>query len=324
MADLRQDTAPAERTDPQMAIAPPHVRYIKLGAGGAWVGPSMDEGRLYFGIKSDPFNLCSAGDWEAVHHIYRTMGMPQSTATSNTREMKDFYTLGADCLWITFARGHLWWGYAEPGPVEMPEIQDDGRCCYRRMIDGWRSTDAAGNPLLIDRLSTSLTQLASYRRTLCGVKDQDYLLRILNAAPDPNVALMQERQQALVEAAVPLIAGLHWSDFELFVELLLARLGWRRLSRLGGIQADIDLLVELPSSGERLAVQVKSSLDQATADRCCSIFKASPIADRFLIACHSPGRTRISDDGIALWDGQALATRAVAEGLSGWLIDHCR
>lgn len=30
------------------------------------------------------------------------------------REVKDFYTLGSDCLWITFADGSLWWAFAWP------------------------------------------------------------------------------------------------------------------------------------------------------------------------------------------------------------------
>jgi len=30
------------------------------------------------------------------------------------REVQDFYSLGADCLWITFADGRLWWGFAAP------------------------------------------------------------------------------------------------------------------------------------------------------------------------------------------------------------------
>lgn len=312
---------PVETHEP---IAPTAVRYVKLGPGGTWQQTAIEEGRLYFGIESDPHDLAGAGDWAAVRQSYLDQAVPGMVATSNTREIQDFYTLGQDCLWITFARGHLWWGFAQETVHALPAWQSDGRRYYRAMIGEWQCADRIGQLLLIDRLSSRLTQLAGYRRTICAVKEEAYLLRILNAEPDPLTAQVQQCQQALVEAVSALIAQLHWSDFELFVDLLLARGGWQRISQLGGLQADIDLLVELPATGERLAVQVKSILDQAMASRCCSAMRESGIADRFLIASHSPGKAVTLDGGVELWDGQALASRAVSAGLTSWLLDHSR
>jgi hypothetical protein len=35
-------------------------------------------------------------------------------ASYMARENREFLTLGADCLWVTFGGKYLWWGFAEP------------------------------------------------------------------------------------------------------------------------------------------------------------------------------------------------------------------
>jgi hypothetical protein len=81
---------------------------------------------------------------------------------------------------------------------------------------------------------------------------------------------------------------LHWADFELLVDLLFARAGWRRVSGLGGTMKHIDLLLEQPITGERARVQVESSADQKVLDTCVAAFEASQQASRFFFVCHSP------------------------------------
>ena len=203
-------------------IRPNAVRYIKLGAGGAWEAASLDGGRIDWGNAGDPHELAQAGNWEAAKAHYLQAGALPSTATGYVRELQDFYTLDAGCLWITFARGHLWWCFAEP-----EVLLGDGRAGegtrYRRAIGGWRNTDLTGGALTIEGLSTKLTQLAAYRRTICSVAASDYLLRRINAEEEPAVAATRRAREQLVTAAKELIAGLHWADFELLVDLLFAR-----------------------------------------------------------------------------------------------------
>ena len=43
------------------AIKATSVRYIKLGAGGRWENPSLDNGRIDWGLPSDPHNAAMAG-----------------------------------------------------------------------------------------------------------------------------------------------------------------------------------------------------------------------------------------------------------------------
>jgi hypothetical protein len=183
-----------------------------------------------------------------------------------------------------------------------------------------------GRPLTLDILSTRLTQLAGYRGTICKVGEQDYRLRRLNVQEEPLVATARSARQALVAATSDLVRHLHWADFELLVDLLLTRGGWRRVSARGGHMKDIDLLVEQPLTGERASVQVKSAADQATFDRSVADFTKSGAATRFFFACHTPrGSLRLppeASDRVHLWADVELATGAVDAGLVGWLIDR--
>jgi hypothetical protein len=308
------------------AITPAACRYIKLGAGGAWEAASLDQGRIYWGNAADAHAHAAAGDWEAARADYLAKGVLPATATGYVRELRDFYTLGSDTLWITFARDHLWWAFAEPEVVFVgPETKSAGSR-YRRTIGPWRNTDVHGCPLAMHALSTSLTQLAGYRRTICSVGAADYLLRRINGIEEPAVAAAQAARDALIASVTDLIRQLHWADFELFVDLIFARAGWRRESMLGGTMKDNDLILEQPATGERASVQVKSAADQAVLDASVAAFQASPLSGRFFFVCHTARGRLTAPAGtprpVHVWDAEALARQAVSNGLTDWLIDR--
>ena len=178
----------------------------------------------------------------------------------------------------------------------------------------------------MDGLSSKLTQLAAYRRTICSVAASDYLLRRINAEEEPIVAAARAARDELIKASVALIRQLHWDDFETFIDLLFSRAGWRRVSRVGGRMKDIDLMLEQPLTGERASVQVKSAADQSVLNACVAAFEANTSADRFFFMCHSP-RSPLSaitrgDRPIDVWTGERLALAAVDQGLTSWLIDR--
>ena len=76
---------------------------------------SFEKGEMHFSHASVPHALCAEGDWEKVtRFLVDTDGRSLGKARDATREIREFYTLGADCLWITFADGHLWWAFADP------------------------------------------------------------------------------------------------------------------------------------------------------------------------------------------------------------------
>ncbi len=305
-------------------INPKEFRYIKLGRGGSWAQPAFERGELHFGYRTVPHDLCLRGDWDAVVRSLTEEGRSLGKARDAAREIRDFYTLGSDCLWITFADGHLWWAFAEP-EVTWLGVEEDGQGArMRKTVDGWHKVNIQGEPLRIDDLSTRLTQVAAYRQTVCRVKASDYLLRRINAIEEPVVARAREARAAMIAVATEMISGLHWADFETLVDLIFARTGWQRISRVGGTQADTDLVLEQPTTGETAFVQVKSKAGQAVLDDYIGRFRRSGTYDRMFFVCHSPAGTLSVDDtaGVHIWAGDRLADASVKAGLFDWLVER--
>src|SRR3954463_6993301 len=91
------------------------VRYIRLGKSrGVWEQLSLDRGELHFEYGGITHAMALAGDAKAIVRKSIARGRDPKTAAQDARQVLDFYQLGPDCLWITFARGHLWWTFAKP------------------------------------------------------------------------------------------------------------------------------------------------------------------------------------------------------------------
>ena len=131
-----------------VAIEPTAIRYIKQGAGDRWVGRAFADQTLEFGFPGLPHSLCLnclAADkrgepdaWAPVTKFFRDQeGKSAGKASDNLREVRDFYTLGADCLWVTIAQERVWWCFAEPGVCGRgnPDLDSEGSR-YRRVIGG--------------------------------------------------------------------------------------------------------------------------------------------------------------------------------------------
>jgi hypothetical protein len=125
----------------------------------------------------------------------------------------------------------------------------------------------------------------------------------------------------LIHTLVPLIRGLHWKDFELLVELVMTQGGWRRVSATGGVQDTVDLQLELPLTGERALVQVKSTLNQGTADEVAAeLAEAAGGARAFLVYHTAPDQLSVNQEDVTLIGPEALAERAVDVGLTTWIM----
>lgn len=296
------------------------VRYIKLGSGGRWEA-ALDEGTLEWGDDLNPFDLAAKGDWIGARDYYLARGVRPGTATSYIRELKEFHTLGPDTLWITFARDRLWWAFADPRVIYRDAPTAAQGRLMRRTIGPWRSTDMNGHPLIQSQLSSALTKVTAYRQTMCRVEAEDYLFRALNAEADAAMAAVQESLISLQGGLVPLIQKLHWSDFELLVDLIFSRAGWQRISRLGGTMKDHDLILEQPLTRERISVQVKSRADQKMLDRYAGIFADNDCSQLFFIT-HNDKALIAKQPDITLWTVRQVAEQTVAAGLTQWLLER--
>jgi hypothetical protein len=127
-------------------------------------------------------------------------------AKAALREIRDFYTLGADCLWITVADGYLWWAFAGPEMVWRGPSTAARGARLRRTLGPWRNTDRQGRPLKIDELSPRLTQVGADRRTICAVAAADDLVRRINGREAPTLARTRAARAATIAAAEAMIA----------------------------------------------------------------------------------------------------------------------
>jgi hypothetical protein len=300
------------------------ARYIKLGSNGAWADVSIDNGELHFGYGKVPHELALKRDYEAVKAFCLAEGRDAGRASGVARQVVDFYGLGRDCLWITFARGFLWWTFAEP-KVEWRSPAKGGEQGerVRRSIDGWRNTDINNKPLLVHELSTKLTQVMFYRQTICEVKAQDYLLDRINGKQSPIIIAASKTRKKLLDLLTQAIAELHWADFETLVDVVLARSGWHRVSAVGGAQKTIDLELEHPATGEKIAVQVKSRANQKTLDSYIERIDALGSYDRLFFVCHSPsGKVSPPErPDVHLWTGREFAATVLKAGMQDWVLE---
>lgn len=305
-------------------IQPAAIRYIKLGETNRWAEAAIAAGELHFGYREVPHDICQRGDWNAVAAaLAHAKGQNISEVNGGIREIKAFYGLGTDCLWITFFKKKLWWCFAVP-EVHWVGGKESQAPRLRKTVSGWHSTDITGVPLSTDRLSSNLTQLTSYRMTICEVSTPAYLLRRINALEEPILQKAREARTLMIEAAVEMIRGLHWAEFEVMVDLIFARGGWQRISRLGETQADVDLVIQHPMTKAKAFVQVKSRANQKIVDDYIARYRSAGSFNHMFFICHTstkPLRTDGSGD-VYLWQGSALAEAAISAGLYDWLIER--
>ncbi len=311
-----------------MALTASRALYIKLGEGNCWARLSFESDTLRFGFSEIPHEMALAAvekdDFTPISDFYRLeRGVTRGTATRYSNEVRSFYTAGADVLWITFAEGRMWWCFADPNVFPTVDVNFAAAGSKFRNTSGkWSDKDINGNTLWTNALRGSLTTTAGFRGTICRVTEFDYLLRRLNGEETVTTAIARQARQNLIQAIIPLIRGLHWKDFELLVELVMTQGGWRRVSATGGTQHTTDLELELPLTGERALVQVKSRLDQGTANQVIIELAEAAGNARIFVAYHtSPGALANDQENVSLIGPDELAEHVVELGLTGWIMN---
>ena len=265
-------------------------------------------------MRPIPHDLAAQRRWDLVKVQMGERGADFS-------EFKTFYELGADCLWVTTHEGQLWWAFAKPEVTWLGGDGKDHGTCGRVTTSGWHNADVAGGRLLLRGLSSRLTHTFQQRRTICRVHAEDYLVRRINCVPEPVVARAAAIRAELIAVAGDMLQALDESDFETLVDVIFARGGWSRVSRVGGTQADIDMAFEQLVSGASAFVQVKSKADQSVLDDYTRRFRQTSF-QRMYFVCHSPQGVlqTYDDDRIHVWLKDRIAEMAVSAGLYDWLV----
>ena len=117
---------------------------------------------------------------------------------------------------------------------------------------------------------------------------------------------------------------LDWRDWEILIDLVMTRAGWRRLSAIGDGEVDIDLLLEHPTTGETAWVQIKTSSSQTELDDYIARYKADGSCDRFFYICHGNEGLALAHDDPAmhLWRASDVAAQAIEAGLLDWVMER--
>lgn len=314
----------AEISLPSGLSEPETVRYIKPGVGGQWRQIAFDSGIVPFDCYGIDHALCLSGDWGKAENELARSGIKNTKDA--LRQLQDFYELPSTAIWFTIADGRLYWTVADP-TVHVAALAQPGHPKrWRQTRGGWRSESLTGEPLSVANLSSALTKVAAYRQSICATKEAAYLLRRIRGEADPLFKRADEFRLEQVQVTLDMIRRLQPDEFEIMVELIFARNGWRRTGGVGGNQADIDMMLEHSVTEETAWVQVKSSCSQSVVDDYCGRFQRNKIASRCFLAVHSPeGQLRRPEvANFHLWSDVRLAERTLDAGLFDWLLKQIR
>lgn len=297
-------------------ITPSAIKFIKLGIAGEWEQDCLSSGTLRFDYRQTPNELCVEEKWEEVRQLW--LGIRngnEGTASRDLEQIKTFYTANESTIFITFNGGYLYW--CRPvGKVRV--LDDDSR--ERKTIDGWHNRSIGGEILSIDHLSGHLLKVQGYRGTICNVSAHDYVRRKINDELLPQVSAALRTEKTYLKSITDLCQLLTWQDFELLVDLIFSTSGWRRTGIVGRTQKTVDLELELPTTGERAFVQVKSDASLTSLREYEECFRNGSAYTRMFFIWHSGSLTeneKFSD--ITLIGPNKLAKLILDSGLSRWL-----
>lgn len=260
------------------------------------------------------------GQWDVVrNHWLNERKGNEGAATRDVNQIRDFYELEENDLWITFYQRKLYWCKAS-NTVE--RLEDGIR--ERKTIGKWSCKSLNGQALTIENIDGRVTKVQGFRGTICGIDLQDYLANKINGQPQPEVETAKQHLCKLKNSIKDLIKGLWWNDFELLIDLIFSSSGWQRISVLGKTEKDIDLDLFSPVTQKRAFVQIKSSSNAETFKSYIKIFSEYEQYDEMYFVVHTAGdelKTICSDKtNIHLMDLDRIADLVINAGLINWLI----
>ncbi|WP_091884637.1 restriction endonuclease [Bradyrhizobium sp. Rc2d] len=301
------------------------MRYIKLGPGRKWASEAIKRGILPLDFRGVGHDACARGDWDEVRRQLIAMGRNERGLKDDERELKEFYSLGQDTLWFTIADGHVWWTFAQDEVLEGDSDDTNAPPRFRPVRTPWRNTSLTGSLLTEHSFSSALSSIASYRRTICAVREAEYLRRRIRGEDEPLRLKADQLLGEVTTTAADLVRRLDWRDFETLVDLIFAHSGYKRQTALGGAQPDVDFVALQPLTGDSAWVQVKSHATQAVFKNYLKRFQRQAGASAFFFVYHSanrPIRTAADMPNVHIWSADQVASAAVEAGLFRWVAER--
>lgn len=301
---------------------PASVRYVKNGPGGSWWPDAKSRSRLHAGWSHVPHNLIQSIDATAITALVRRHYGSKPGATQDANALLTLLEEPSKHIWVTFEDGFLWWSTVRD-PVTLNDDDSPGRGHFWLELDRpWQNQSLAGRYLAASELPGIVTSTAGFKGTVCEPKGWREILRLIRDEDDPDAAAAKEARLAYQGAIAALVARLGPKDFEVLVDLILARSGWTRLAKIGGATEGVDVEVENPAIDEIAFVQVKAAADQRVLDDYIQRFRQRRARyARMVFAVHSPRGVLKSPPGepIQVWDDAKVSELVVRLGLGDWV-----
>lgn len=310
----------------QKELLPKSVRYIKNGTGGAWWKAAKSRNELHAGWSEVPAEMLVNRDIREVkEYVERLHAQRSGNRIAAANDLKALQTLldrPSQHIWVTFEDRKLWWCTVndEISANDENESEREGHfwlTCNRN----WSDHSLGGRLLAISSLPGTVTKVAGFRATICEPKHWDAILRVIFDEEAPCVAVARQTRMAYQNSIAALINELQPYDFEQFVDILLSRDGWVRISELGKTQADVDIEVENRTANEIAFVQIKGEAGQSVFNDYVGRFQEQQ--DRYakmIFAVHRKiGNFSTTNKSIQIWDRDKLASLAIRVGLGEWL-----
>lgn len=297
--------------------------YIKLGVGGEWERECITGGVIRIGFETqdkEVFDACLRCDWASLKRIWLKEGKKPGTATTFTNQTRQFFEDTGSTLWVTFYNRRLYWCFLDSDTLPW---QSDTHGAYRRTRCGWSCEDLRYKRVLFkNNLSGMITKKSMFLGTICSLNETeiDYLVHRINGELLPSVADASHKLTDLELAILKVIRLLLPEDFELLVGLLFSTSGWRRVSAIGGNEKTTDMDLELPITGWKAFVQVKSATTQEQFDDYLGKLESEGTNGTMFYVYHS-GTVVSGSSRVQLIGPERLAKMVVNAGLTQWVID---
>lgn len=186
------------------------VRYIKLGPARKWAGDAIRRGIVPLDFRAVGHDACARGDWDEVRRQLIAMGRKKRVLKDDERELKEFYCLAEDTLWFTIADGYVWWTFAQEKVLEGDRNDIGAPPRFRPVQTPWRNISLTGTLLSERSFSSALTSIASYQRTICAVREAEYLLRRIRGEDEPLRLKANQLLREVMTITADLVRRLDW------------------------------------------------------------------------------------------------------------------
>lgn len=307
---------------------PGSVRYVKNGRNkGQWWPTAKANGQVHAGWSEISANLIECpGDFSEIRRECEENPHKLKDPGARARDLNALLVLlnrPSQHVWITFEDGCLWWCTVLDNATANPNGEDEKSGHFWLTCERpWSNRSLKGRLLARGDLPGIVNRVAGFRATVCKPREEEAILRVIRGEVSPLAEQADRARRAYGEAVAKMVSQLQWQDFEQLVDLILARTGWLRISKVGGSQEGFDIEAQNLTADEIAFVQVKSEASQDVLNDYIKRFaERRDRYARMIFTVHTErGQLKPAPNKhIQVWNGDRLAELVVRLGLGEWV-----